>query len=516
MTTDVLIVGAGPVGLTLALLLARHGVRSTILERRTTTSAEPRAVSLDDEALRIWHSCGVVHLLREDWDGGAPGQIICSYLNDRGRPFLEIRQRVSDLGYPHAISIHQGRIDEKLAAAAQRHPFIRLVLGATLCALTQDEHGVTATFRAGASETVDVRTAWAIGCDGGCSDVRGMLGIPMMGAALPHSWLIANFEDTGPPGHVMIHCSVTAPAVTMPIPHGVRRVERMIVDSGDDDSSLLHDERRARQLLAKGWTGALDAPLISMTQRRFSARVAQRWRDRRVFLAGDAAHVSPPFAGQGLCAGLRDAANLSFKLAGVIQRWLPDDVLDTYESERRPHQERLNTLACRLGRLMSPRSPWEGAAQQCFIRVAQRSKTLSQSWLLRGPDLRPHHRAGFLSPSAFAGRYLPQPLVRVRHGGVRRLDDLLGPHLTWIAIGSRRESGHMPDRLISPYDSVLIEGRDFRDPARTLQRRFGPGACVLVRPDRIVHTHMRPRGQTKYSERKWSWDLRTAHGHSGA
>lgn len=494
MQSEVLIIGAGPVGLTAALLLARHGLRVALFERRVAPSVEPRAVSLDDEGLRIWQGCGLEELLREDWAGGEEGQCICSYLDGNERTFLRIHQRTSELGHPHAVTIHQGRIEAKLLHAAERNPLIDVHRGWAVRTIRQTEESVIITgLDADGSEFV-CDAPWAVACDGAGSLVRGQLGIALLGEELRHPWLVANFIDCGEPGHVVIRCRARRAAVTMPIPHGLRRVE-VELDS-DDDGAWMNDDAAVRRRLLAGWDKAMEAPLVNVARCRFRTMVAARWREGRVFLAGDAAHTMPPFAGQGLGAGLRDVANLSFKIAGVTQGWLAPSALDSYEEERRPHLTRMTRLASRLGRLMSPKSTLGATLLHGLLRVISAAPALGGSWLLRGPAIQPTLDRGFLAPSAWAGRYLPQPTVLLHDQRQVRFDQLLGPRMTWIILAPRSGGPPGPPRLqpplLHPCDTVLIEGRDFRDPEQILRRRYGAASLLLVRPDRVVHSHIRP------------------------
>lgn len=490
MASDVLIIGAGPVGLTAALLLARHGLRITIVERRREPVPAPRAVALDDEGLRIWQSCGLGQLLREDWASGEPDQCICTYLDERGHPFLRIHQRTGEFGHPHAVAIHQGRIEEKLMRAAEQSSRIKLHRGSRVQNIQQNEQAVTVSVVGPDGQPLECNAPWAIACDGGGSTVRECLGIPMVGSDLPHPWLVVNLEDLGEPGHVTIRCRKRAAAVTMPIPHGLRRVEVQL--DKDDAGAWLNNDAEVRARLRLGWEGAVDAPIVTRAICRFRAVVAATWRDRRVFLAGDAAHLMPPFAGQGLGAGLRDVSNLSFKIAGVCQGWLAPAVLDSYEQERRPHLERMTRLACHLGRLMSPRSLTEAALVPAALRMVGASPALCGRWLLRGPSIQQTFTSGFMVPSEGAGRYLPQPIVIASDNRRVALDELLGPRMTWIVLSGR--SGDPPrlvPPLLQPSDTVLMEGRDFRDPDHVLRERYGHGGLVLVRPDRVVYFNLR-------------------------
>jgi len=503
MSPDVIIVGAGPVGLTAALLLARHGVSVVILERRCEPPTEPRAVSVDDETMRVWQSCGVLDELSEAVACGVPGQPMCTYLSESGRPFFSLYQARGDLGHPHAAAIHQGWLEAALRTAVQRHRLITLRTGVEVVGVTQDSDGVTAA-ATHSSQTIAYSARWLVACDGSHSRVRSVLGIEMPGEEIGRPWLVANILDHGEPGHVQIRCDSRGSAVTMPLPGHMRRVEVEL--RPDEDAIQLTDERACRAILKRGWSGSDDAPMIRATRCQFRLAVAERWRDGRVFLAGDAAHTMPPFAGQGLCSGERDVANLTFKLAGVRQGWLAEGVLDSYESERRPHLEATGRLVRLLHALMTPRVPLLATVVQTFLRGIHHESRVARWIQLRGPGIRQVIRKGFVVRADRGGTYLPQPVVQRPDGVEVPLDTLLGEGMNWIMLG---EGGRAASSRAAPMAiagaSTLVEGKDFVDPGKVLRRAFGDGAVILVRPDRVICVHTRPKRRPLPFARSEPW-----------
>lgn len=498
MKTDVVIVGAGPVGLTSAHLLARFGLRAIVLERGDGPCPKPGAVCVDDEAMRVWQACGLERDFEPYWESGNDRQVICRYLDHRGSDFLQIRQSQSDLGYPQAIVIRQQDAGIVLWSSATRQPSIQLSSSTHFRSLRQTEHGVAVSAEHEGSP-ISIQASWVIGCDGGESAVRQSIGVELPARRLDRRWLVVEVSDDGARPCAEIHCGTEHTLVSVPLPGGHRRIEYCL--SAGDDGHWIQSEAQVEIALA-GVLKQLNSPKIEAWRVcQFRSGVADRWRVGRVFLAGDAAHVTSPFAGQGMCSGLRDASNLCFKIAGVTQGWLDESVLDTYEAERKPHQEHLIRFADRLGRLMMPKSCMRATIEQSALRHLSRVKSIRRRIEMRGASVRPVYDHGYFGRGRLSGRCLPQPIVMHQDGSRVRLDALLGQRMTWVVTGDGSRKGVPTGIRLRSSESILVEGRDFVDPSRRLQDVLGRGSCALVRPDRFIHTHLHRRERNRY-ERK--------------
>lgn len=477
------VVGGGPAGLTAAMLLARQGIPCIVLERARIRQSIPRATAIDDECLRTWQACGILESIRGHWASGEDGSEVCTYLDDQGRTMLALTQGVSDLGHPGGAVIHEAALVDALADAAARHPLITIEEGAAVAALTQDDHSATLHLQDGRK----VIAPWVIACDGAESTIRACLRIDLVGGPIRHDWLVANLDDPQPTAKVSIRCSAHRPAVMLSLPHGVRRIECQLHD-GEQHQALSSDG--AMRILCDAWPEAAGRSLLASRVVRFHASMASRWRVGRVFLAGDAAHQSPPFAAQGISCGLRDVANLTWKLAGVTQGWLHEGMLESYELERRPHQDRMLRLAMRLGRVMAPRSAVEARLHSTLIRMATRVPAIRAALQMRGRSLRHRCRGPMVGRGRWAGTLMPQPTVIDRGGDRRPLDDVLDPRWTMLVLGTDRPNSSIAEEAARLGCSrILTEGSDFHDPSHTLHQRFGHRSTVLVRPDRVVMSH---------------------------
>lgn len=492
------VVGAGPTGITTAILLAQLGVGGVVVERHHEVYPLPRAVHVDDEVVRILQRLGVA-------DGfaaisrPAPGLRL---LDADLRPFAVFRRDrpIGHHGHPEANLFDQPDLERLLRARLTRYPAMRLRTGTELVGVEQPVGGpapVRVTLRD--VGTGGVEQLWAdvvLGCDGAGSTVREGLGVQLRDLHFTERWFVLDVRSPRPltdwDGIDQI-CDPRRAATFMRLTGDRYRWEFRMHD-GETVEGL---RARVGELIAR-WT-AVEPEILRATDYTFRARIADRWREGRVFLLGDAAHLTPPFIGQGMGAGLRDAHNLAWKLAAVLGGSAAEPLLDSYQAERAPHAETMIRAAVRLGRAMTGGQDGVAALRRVLVRAVL---TLpgAQSRALRalptrfpaGPlvDRRRHRRD-------LAGTICPQPPVRV-DGRQVLLDEILGDGFALLCDGpvdraladQARHAGARTVRLGTDLDA---DGDG--DGGLQAWLRRGGAAAALLRPDRVVlATARRPAG----------------------
>lgn len=536
---DVIVVGAGPVGLSLASMLGQHGVKTMLLERGDELIDYPRAVGMDDECLRTLQGIGMAeavlpHLTPFHW---------MRFVTRSGRCFASIEPRTDEFGWSRRNAFNQPLVDRVLLDGLKRFDNVDVRLGHDVLRFEQDADGVSLDVKRSDGSTLALRTRWLVASDGGRSPIRTALNVGFGGFTDTSKWLVVDVRNDplGVP-NIYMHCDPSRPYVSVALPDSIRRFEFMIFENeSEEEMTMPHNMAK---LMAKVLPPGVDANSLDYIRKRVythNARIADRWKVGRVMLAGDAAHIMPVWQGQGYNTGMRDAANLGWKLAYVVKGIASEKLLDTYQLERPPHAKAMIDLSVTAGRIFSPRKAWVVAARdfatwalnlvppakryftemrfkpmpkyETGLVVSEAEVNVEPGFMqLAGQLLRKTPLIGRMMPKKRVKRGSPvgklfiQPRVRTRDGEVKLLDDVLGNGFAlvcwgvdpgfWLNARSREILAALGGRIVTVKPVVQIQrdkdiGPDtivVGDEQMRLKEWFGsvPGAVAVIRPDRFV------------------------------
>ncbi|MEN0061321.1 MAG: bifunctional 3-(3-hydroxy-phenyl)propionate/3-hydroxycinnamic acid hydroxylase [Myxococcota bacterium] len=469
---DVLVVGFGPVGATVCCLLGQYGVRVLVIDKADGIYLHPRAIALDNEALRILQLAGLPTGAFETLPIPTV-RLHCPYVGQ----FAEIDTSGTIDGHPKLVTFHQPSLEAALRATVATHPTVTVATGVELVHFDDMGDSVRATLR-----TIDgerrVQARFLVGADGARSTVRRATGQRFEGQTHAEEWLVVDARNVpGTFDHVEFLCDPNRPTPHMVAPDGRIRWEFMLRPGETKDH--MEREDTIRQLLAP-WDPTGRAELERVAVYRFHARSCDAYRVGSVFLAGDAAHLTPPFAGQGLVSGLRDAINLAWKLSWVLCNRVSERILDSYDEERRPHALKMIGLARFMGALIMPRSHAIAALVHGALRLGQWVPGIRRQ--LTEMRIKPPHafdKGLFVSGR---GRYRRGgwfPQVRLGVSGRDNIwsDDVLGPGFALVGLGGDIRLSSATQRTWETLGGRIV----------TLDMAAPPPAwCAVVRPDRTI------------------------------
>ncbi len=481
---SVIIVGAGPTGLAAANLLGMYGIDALVFERNAGLSDCPKAISLDDEGLRICQAMGLSHAVLEN----VLLDIDAHYISGK-RYLAKVAPTSRRNGYPLISTFQQPEFEATLLHGLERFPCISVQFQHTVESFEQGDTGVLVSVRTPEGTLRTFECAYLLACDGGKSASRGQLGIPMQGSTFSQKWLVIDsIHDDDPSTVATFFCNPSRPAVTVPAPHSARRWEFMLLP-GEREEDLLHTEKIRALIQQVG--GPRNPQIIRRCIYTFHAALAQTFSKGRVFLLGDAAHLMPPFGGQGMNCGLRDVHNLSWKLSMVLQGLASPALFDTYSQECHEHVARLIRLSVFLGKIVMPTSKPVALLRDGVFGILNTVPAIREYLTEARLKPQPRYKQGFMlfdrtrESKALVGIMLPQPEVRTAQGQKMLLDDALGkgfallrlhdsPHEAFAAL-----KADIWLRLGVRFVSIQNQVSDLPWNERDL--------FVLVRPDRYVY-----------------------------
>ena len=489
MTRPVVVVGAGPVGASAAILLGQRGVPVVVLDRWSEVYPQPRAVHLDDEVHRLLAHLGVAEEFARISRPAAGLRLVDRDLRVLGE---FSREGVSDTnGYHRANMYDQPELEALLRARIGTLDAVTFRGGLEVTDVETAPHGTARVhvrrLDSGAEEVVEA--SYVLGCDGANSVVRGAVGATLEDLDFEQRWLVIDVEtsvDLGQWEGVQQVCDSQRAATYMRI--GPTRY-RWELQRLDGETHEQYATIEALGPLLRPWTAGVDPAdlrVLRVASYTFRAALADRWRRGPVFLLGDAAHLTPPFIGQGLGAGVRDAANLTWKLAGVLSGELDTSALDTYEVERRAHARELVLLARRVGVAMTSGGRLGDTVRRVAVpavnlvpEIRRQVSDSSTPPLVASDLVAPAGRLRRRDP--LAGTLVPN-VVSSSGRGLARLDDLLGGR--WALVTSHPVAPSDRSRL----DGLGVVVVDAAGGPLRAWLEGGRAVAAAVRPDGAVMT----------------------------
>jgi len=503
---EVAIVGAGPIGLMLANLLGLAGLDVVVIERNDGLVGLPRAIAYDAETLRLFAQGGL-------FDAIAPGliqnpQVV--YFNARGVKLMEMNLPRSPFGHSPLGTFYQPHFEQTLLDGLKRFASARAFFAHNVTSLAQDSDGVDVQITTSRGQRT-LRAKFVVGCDGGTSITRESIGARLVGSTYAERWLVIDaLIDNHDVDTITFFCDPRRPTVRLPAVGSRVRFEFMQLPGESPDE--LASDHCIKRLVAPH----VDFDRVTIERRvvyTFHARVADAWRKDRVLLAGDAAHLMPPFAGQGMNGGMKDAANLAWKLAAVIAGNADAGILDSYEMERAQNVRSMVNVSRRLGAVIMPTNRVVAGLRDTVFALLNLSSGF-RAFVRRGGVLPPPgiSRSALtgMGRDAVIGQMLPQPDVS-SGGDVQPLDSFLGCH-QWLVLGV----GSDPAAVLSNRDRAILSGLGARlvaINAAKADRMTLPLQCrdqtlldwakshrlggVLVRPDRFIAERLAPRAELR-------------------
>lgn len=523
-TTEVAILGAGPVGLTLANYLSKQGVQVTVIEQLDQLIDYPRAIGIDDEALRTIQSLGLVEQVLPHT---TPNHAM-RFLTPKGHCFADIQPLTREFGFSRRNAFIQPQVDNVLLQGLKQYPQTQVLFSRQLTEFSQDAQSVTLKMQNKQGQNEVVKAQYLIACDGGNSVVRRTLNIGFDGKTAPNQWIVIDIEnDPLATPHIYLCCDPVRPYVSAALPHGIRRFEFMVMP-GETQEELSKPEN-INKLLAKVLPNTQNIEVIRQRVYTHNARIADKFRVDRILLAGDAAHIMPVWQGQGYNSGMRDAFNLGWKMALVVKGKAGPELLDSYQIERKDHAKAMIDLSVMAGHVLAPPKKWQGFVRDGIAYALNYIKPIKQYLLEMRFKPMPQYHDGVLIQNKLknspVGKMFIQPKVELLSGEQVLLDEIIGNDFAILAWGVDPQWGlsetslqqwkklgvkfiqvlpavQLQNEKRKQYDGVICVG-DIGTDIRTWFGRTND-SMVILRPDRFVAALAIPQSVDQISQALFS------------
>lgn len=504
--SEVMIIGAGPVGLMIANYLGAQGINVTVIEQLPTLIDYPRAIGIDDESLRTFQAVG---LASEVVPYTTPYHAM-RFLTPKGRCFADIQPNTNEFGWSRRNAFIQPKADRALYEGLDRFSNVKVLFSRELVNFGQDNEQTWAYFTNEKGEEERISAKYMIACDGGNSFVRRNLNISFDGETAPNQWIVMDLENDpiGTP-NIYLCCDAERPYVSAALPQGIRRFEFMVMP-GETEEELSKPENMDR-LLSKVLPSTENIKFIRQRVYTHNARLAGKFREGRILLAGDAAHIMPVWQGQGYNSGMRDANNLAWKLSLVVKGLADPSLLNTYQQERRDHAKAMIDLSVLAGKVLAPPKKWQATLRDGVSWLLNYVPPVKRYFVeMRFKPMPKYHQGVVVEPKPAlkdspVGKLFIQPVVRVGNE-ITKLDDVIGQNFAIIAWGtdpmqglSEAEIQHwqqLGTKFIQVVPSVQLKSQTQTHPdvlcvgdeTHALKDWFGryPASVAIIRPDRFV------------------------------
>ncbi|NLY65204.1 MAG: bifunctional 3-(3-hydroxy-phenyl)propionate/3-hydroxycinnamic acid hydroxylase [Alcaligenaceae bacterium] len=492
INVPVVVVGAGPVGVTIANLLGVYQVETLVLERSLDIFNFPRAVGLDDEALRTLQSANLVDSMLKDMIQNVPMRM---YTADK-KCIAEILPSTKEFGWFRRNLFSQPLAEATMREGLEKYPHVTLKVGQEVEQLEQDDTGVTLQVKDEAGKTYTVRTQYVIGADGGRSTIREkILKLSFEGKTHPHKWVVIECDDDPLDApYTALHCEPDRPYVCLRLPYGLRRWEFMLFP-GEDGEQMLQPEK-VNELLGKHVENPEALNVIRARVYTHNSRVAGTFVKGRVCIAGDAAHLTPPWIGQGLNAGMRDACNLAWKVAYIVQGKIKPGLLESYDQERHEHAKAMIDLADTFGSMLSQTNKAIAKMRDLFLLTFGQIPKVKDYVLQMKFKPMPRYSKGIVINSgnkqqdSLVGKMFIQPLVEMENNMTVKLDDVLGKGFALISWHQDAISG-LPEVIkkgLKQIDcSFIVADRMRSNTAEKLKKSVSSDVDVVEDTENALH-----------------------------